>query len=332
MNDSHDERLNSLLGRWADAHRPSNEQLARLHASTLQELTSIKFLDLEADGLHSPRRWRIYAAVAAMAAALLAALGLPYMRRPAANEDGGFVIDNAAAKPGKAVDVPKPAAEEEVPAAARLEPQQLTRKAALIKVLRETFADDLLWVSETEGEIHVGLRSDPAPPGPEEGRPAELAIRVVLAGRRKNDRGWTTLCSADVLTEPEELVEVPLDTAPGGKLAVWTCLLPDGLVAVDADVRLNGPRGLHAWSSTVQREGVPCNADSSEQNGWEFRLYQTVERLPLNGVAPRRGEGVASPKASRSISARRRPADQVPVATEQFATYGSARAKVRRPS
>lgn len=169
-------------------------------------------------------------------------------------------------------------------AAAHLDRGQLARKAKLLRVLRETFPNDLLWVSETEGEIHIGLRSDAERSLAADEPPAELAVRIVVSARRRNELRWKTLCRADVMTEPQELVEVPLDGKDGGQLAIWTCLLPDGMVAVDSDLSLPGIRGLHASASTVQREGVPYHTDSGAAEGWEYRVFQTVGRVP--GAAP----------------------------------------------
>ncbi|HVC96457.1 MAG TPA: hypothetical protein VND64_22420 [Pirellulales bacterium] len=287
MSDRHDEQLDGLLRRWADERRPSDERLARLRNLTLRELESAKTLDRSAIAVTFTPRWRRFGAVAAMAAAVLIAFALPYVRRLPVNED----IDHGAGKTGVARTAPReasqPTSTDEVPSAAGLDPRQLASKAELVGVLRDIFPDDLVWVSESEGEIHIGLRSDTTPLDAGEAEPpAELALRIMVMARRKNQRPWTAVCSTDLVIRPQEVVAVPLDTAAGGRLAVWVCLLPDGLVAVDTDVCLDGPTGLHASSSMVQHEGVPCGTDSSEVNGWEYRVFQTVDRLPISGAAP----------------------------------------------
>jgi hypothetical protein len=287
MSDRHDKLLDDLLRRWADGRRPSDEQLARLHDRTLRELESAKLLGLCAIATASAPHWCRFSAFAAMAAAALIAFVLPYARRVVVNEDVGNGADKTGVVQASLLEPSYPASSDEVPPAAGLDLRQLARKAELVRVLQETFPDDLLWVSETEGEIHIGLRSDTTPlVAGEVNPPAELALRILVAARRKDQRAWTTVCSADLVIGPEEVVEIPLDTAAGGRLAVWTCLLPDGLVAVDTDVCLDGPTGLHTSSSMVQREGVPCGADSSEANGWEYRVFQTVDRLPIKEAAP----------------------------------------------
>lgn len=285
MSDRRDEHLDNLLRRWADGRRPSDEQLARLHEATLRELESAKFLGLTAAPTAHVRRWRGYCAIGAMAAAVLVAVLVPYLRRAPENRapENNFA--------GNRAESPRSEGTDDAPDLSRFDVRQLADKAALIKVLRETFPDDLVWVTETEGEVRIGLRSNAAPSvAGEESASGELALRIVVAARKKNERIWTTLCSADVVTGPEELVEVPLEAVPGGRLAVWTCLLPDGLVAVDTDVSLDGPRGLHATpslsSSLVQREGVPCKGDYREADGWEYQVFQTVGRLPAGGAAP----------------------------------------------
>lgn len=289
MSDRHDQHLDDLLSRWAAVREPSDERLTQLRDATLAKLKSARFVDLIDIVPRRPTHWRLYGALVAMAAAALFAFLLPYLRR-ADNEK-----PRAGARPAEVAKVPQDgtlihASNDDVPDAARLDEHQLARKAKLLSVLRETFPDDLLWVSETEGEIHIGLRSSSTSLAAGERPPAELAIRIVVAARRNNQPTWKMLCSADVVTEPQELVEVPLDSNGGGHLMVWTCLLPDGLVAVDSDISLpaaslKAARGLHASASMVQREGEPCGAESRAADGWEYRVFQTVGRLPASGAA-----------------------------------------------
>lgn len=286
MSNQHDAHLGDLLNRWAAGREPAEERLTQLHQATLNELASAKFADLAELAPGREARRPMYGAVAALAAGVLLAVLLPYLRRVGNDKTigpGDRPQDVAHAQPDGS---PRPDSDE-VPAAAKLDVSQLARKAKLLRVLQETFPDDLLWVSETEGEIHIGLRSDSDLSLAHDRPPAELAVRIVVAARQENQLHWKTLCRADVVTGPEELVEVPLDTKGGGQLAVWTCLLPDGMVAVDSDVSLPGMRGLHASASTVQREGVPCRADSRAADGWEYRVFQTVGRVP-GGSAPAR--------------------------------------------
>lgn len=286
MSDRHDQCLDDLLRRWAADRAPSEERLAQLHEATIAELASARFVDLADIAPRRPTPWRLYGAVATLAAAVLFALMLPRARRAGLDNHAPLHARQAdrllKAPPDK---TPVHAKFDDVPAAARLDEKQLARKAKLLKVLQETFPNDLLWVAETEGEIQIGLRSDATPPADEDNPSGDLAVRIVVAARRIDQPAWTTLCQADVLTEPEELVEVPLDAKGGGRLAVWVCLLPDGLMAVDTDLSLPGVRGLHASASTVQREGVPCRADSGAAGGWEYRVFQTVGRLPEKGAA-----------------------------------------------
>lgn len=284
MTDRHDAHLDELLGRWAASREPSEERVAQLHHATLAELKSSRFVDLAEAAPRRVTRWRTYGTVVAMAAAALFAFLLPYLRQAGVDEKivPARPADVAQAPP----DETQHSDSDDVPAAARLDERQLARKAKLLRVLQETFPNDLLWVSETEGEIHIGLRSDSEQSLAVDQPAAELAVRIVVTARQKDQPQWKTLCSADVVIEPQELVEVPLETKGGGKLAVWTCVLPDGMVAVDTDISLPGIRGLHASASTVQREGVPCRADSSAADGWEYRVFQTVGRLPGGSSSP----------------------------------------------
>lgn len=285
MSDRHDQRLDDLLRRWAVDRAPSEERLAQLHEATIAELASARFVDLADTAPLRTTPWRLYGAVAALAAAVLVSLVLPRARHAGIDDHAPLHARQADrllnAPPDK---TPLHAKLDDVPAAARLDDKQLARKAKLLNVLQETFPNDLLWVSETEGEIQIGLRSTTTPPAAANNRSEDLAVRIVVAARRNDQPAWTTLCQADVLTEPEELVEVPLDANGDGWLAVWVCLLPDGLMAVDTDLSLPGLRGLHASASTVQREGVPYRADSGAAGGWEYRVFQTVGRLPEKGA------------------------------------------------
>jgi hypothetical protein len=134
------------------------------------------------------------------------------------------------------------------------------------------FADRLAWLAETNQEVFLGLGESYAVHGP------RIALRVIVLKRASNAKSWQEIWAGDVVSRPEELVQLST-TREASRLSLWTHVLPDGAVAVDTklDIGGNGP----VWtSSSVQKPQVPQQVISARAQGGEFQVWQTATLFP----------------------------------------------------
>ena len=93
--------------------------------------------------------------------------------------------------------------------------------------------------------VHLGLLAE-ASRAARHARP--LVVRVVVLRRKTGDTQWQRVWGTDLMTCAEELVELTPEKAGGAVLRTWTQCLPDGMVAVDADLALDNNLPVRASS------------------------------------------------------------------------------------
>jgi hypothetical protein len=158
------------------------------------------------------------------------------------------------------------------PAPAWIAPTPVDGKRELLAELQRVFEGRVAWVAETADQIRLGLNGDNA-------GGAALAIRLVLV-ERLGAAAPRPVWAVDLISGEERLVTLPANAAEGAEVAVWTYALPDGLVAVDGDIRWPKRSGLPRTAYTgILRPGVPQVVFHWRSDGVEYEVYQSVSVL-----------------------------------------------------
>lgn len=162
---------------------------------------------------------------------------------------------------------------------ARLTSPTEAQMDAARKLFAETtrlFPQQLRWIAQSNGEIGLGVESDPNRKGSTE--PA-LFVRLVMVKRSVGETRWTQAWTTDVVLRGEELVEVEPRRKMNDKLALWVYPLDNGKVAVNTAVVMVHPLPMNKRTDVVVGMGEPSEIASSRQGNEEFKLLQIVERL-----------------------------------------------------
>ncbi len=176
-----------------------------------------------------------------------------------------------------------PAVEEPPAETALLSATEIQGDVELFRRMEELFDGDLRWVAEANGEVSLGLGRAPQA-GVSQATP--LVIRLVVVERKRGDSSWNKVLTADVLTRNEELVEAAPSRKGDGRLLVWAYRLADGNVAVDASLRLAGPRGLNVDLTNVLTPGEAREVFALRTAEGEFRVFQAASPLSSRKEAP----------------------------------------------
>lgn len=171
----------------------------------------------------------------------------------------------------------------------RIESAPLTRTAAIspedmgnnLKVLREmnnVFPEELRWIQASGKRIDLGLASQAG----ESGIQADCVMIRLVIFKREIGGAWQNIWTAEVMTVPEEVVRIPLEGKTGNYLSFWTHLLPDGLLALDSDIRLKLPVELATCFSGILKPGIPQRVLSLNTGDIEYCIFEAVTYLQLN--------------------------------------------------
>jgi hypothetical protein len=274
VNDQTNNKLDELLRAWAAAEQPGQTHLESLCERAFQAAGLLKEAGGEPVG---------------MAHKGLAGRGHPRPTRSATwpSRLGWFVLGLAAAilavallvsrlGPDQVQDVtpPQPL---DFPSAARLDQRQLLLQATSFAAIGEVFADQLAWMAETNGKVLLGVEpeAEALAAGPE-----AISVRLVVMARRRGQLDWQPHLNVDCITYGEQVVELPVEAGSEDRLALWTYLLPDGMIAVDTTLGIEGAGGEGLSSSTVLRPQVPQQILDLEIDQTEYRVFQTAAVLP----------------------------------------------------
>jgi hypothetical protein len=251
------DKLDSLLHDWAARH--AGDPAAR---ETLAESVCRQLASPLAPATHRPppatRRQRLSGRViyvaCGFAAGLFVAAGLFF-----------------ASPWGRGPVVPDSTAE-----IALLSASEIRRSGELFRRMEELFPGDLRWIAEANGEVSLGLGQVSAATG---SRAAPLLVRTVVLQRKRGESSWSTVFTADVLSRSEELVEVSPGQKPAGRLLVWAYRLPDGNVAVDANLRLAESPAASVDVTNVLAPGRATQVLTTRTADAEFRVFQVASPL-----------------------------------------------------
>lgn len=169
------------------------------------------------------------------------------------------------------------------------EPTQLTKMAAIskedignsLKVLREVnnvFPKDLRWVQTSSAELNLGLVSQPG----EVGISSDCVMIHLVIFKKQAGETWQKIWTAEVTAALEEFVQAPLDGKSGNSISFWAYLLPDGLLALDSDIRLKLPVELATSFSGVLKPGVPQKVLSLNTGDVEYCIFEAASCIQFS--------------------------------------------------
>jgi hypothetical protein len=250
-------QLDDLLRRWAASREPDARRLDALRERVAKRVSAP---DCGVYRRQPSMLLRIAAWGSAAAAVALLALGLVWLLRG----HGTPMAEHPAPSAGDM----RP----DGPAPAWFAPTPVDSKRELLAELQRVFEGRVAWVAETASQIRLGLNGDDAV-GP------ALAIRLVLV-QRLGDAAPRPVWAVDLISDEQRLVTLPANAADGADLAVWTYVLPDGLLAVDGDIRWPQRSELpRAAYTDLVRPDVPQVVFQWQGDGVEYEVYQSVSVL-----------------------------------------------------
>jgi len=160
------------------------------------------------------------------------------------------------------------------PSYTKLPASHLQDKAVLLKEMESLFDGGKVWLLETGADVKIGL-ADHSPH--HDARP--VTVRIVVERREVGRSDWTMVWSADVITRSEEIVRFQPDFASEAQLALWTYVLPEGLISIDVELTLPESMKVNLTSSSLQESQKPQQVGSARADNYEFRLFQTAALL-----------------------------------------------------
>jgi len=266
ISNSDDEKLDALLKQWAD-QCASSERLESLQKRIVSSLQETKFVATAAvtsqesrhDTQHRVARnpWASRFAVGTVVMLLLTV---------------GFVLPQW----GRSVVA---TASEAAPEYAWLQEEQIQNKSVLLAEMESLFDQQLAWMAETGDRLEFGLNRS----GPDHtvclDNHGRLTVRVIVEHRPQGSAVWQLAWAMDVVSRYEELVRVTPTKANGHELQVWTYRLPDGAIAVESMLQLDGTSPFRAQASGLHQNTKPLKVVTAQDNGTEYRVFQTVAVL-----------------------------------------------------
>ncbi len=261
-----DEKLDALLKQWAD-QCASSERLVNLQKRRVSSLQETKFVatavvtsqESRRDTPHRVARnpWASRFAVGTVVMMLLTM---------------GFVLPQWG-QPVVAT------TSEAAPEYAWLQEEQIQNKSVLLAEMESLFDQQLAWMAETDNRLEIGFDRSQLSHTDRSQDPAHFAVRVIVEQRQQGTNVWQSAWAMDVVSRNEELVRVTSGKANGHELQVWTYRLPDGAIAVESMLQLDGTRPFRAQASGLHQNTKPLKVVTAQDNGTEYRVFQTVALL-----------------------------------------------------
>jgi hypothetical protein len=263
MSESHDNQLDQVLQGWAKSQSVAADDLASLQRRIEDRMRTEQLLSpasIQESRPAEPKRRRLLAPLAAIAAAILVAFFAGWTMRPLASDDDFAHL--------------------------------IMSRADRIKLLgeyKDVFGPELSWLVEQPTRAEIGLR----PAGADASTLGRdfVAVRLTLVARTTSSKEWKEVQSLDVVTRREEVVEVAAKSDRHPALTLWAYPLDDNMISIDLRYEPSEFAGLSKLpsdfaieSSTVQSLGEPAPVMSFENDGVEYRLYQSAVLLPESGV------------------------------------------------
>ena len=257
MTSSNPDRLDKLLQQWAEQQAPCDAELDRLREQIVQSSAENFVRCGHPDLAHRPGGSRGLAAVGfalGVAAVVLIAIGFSLLFQP--DHGGGEWIADRTGLP---------------PSSAWMQESQLRDKMILLTEMESIFDRQATWVLETGKDVKIGVVGRPV-----QAQARPVAVRVVVERRQSGQPDWTIVWTADVVARSEEVVYLKPNSPANTQLMMWIYVLPDGIIAVDADLTLVQSTAVRMTTSSLHKDRQPVEACSTHVGGDEFRLFQTA--------------------------------------------------------
>lgn len=277
MNRRKEENLDRLLRDWATGEQPDQSHLEMLHERIAQAADQLEGAGAETSGIPDDALAPGGARKATLPGAWPTRLGWFALGAAAAILAAVFLLWGLGTRPPVDTPGPRAASGPPAPPEARLSGRELAAQATVFAAMREVFADQLAWMAEADGKVILGI--EPEAQAPPAGSDA-ITIRLVVMARRSGEADWRPRWSVDCIVHDEQLVELPPQDGPENRLAVWTHLLPDGMIAVDTSLGIETSQPGPSSYSGVQRPEVPQQILTLKTDGTEYQVFQTVAVLP----------------------------------------------------
>ena len=261
-----DEKLDDLLNEWAD-QCDSSERLKSLHDRIVTSLQETKFVattdvaprksNRNTKHRMARRHWASRFAVGTVLTMLLSVgFVLPQWDRPVVSSTSEFP-----------------------PEYAWLPEEQIQNKAVLLAQMESLFDNRLAWMVETDDQLEFGLDQSTSDHADRAQDPGRFAVRVIVEQRQQGSTVWQLAWSMDVLSRNEELVLVTPTKTNSHELQLWAYRLPDGAIAVDSELQLAETSPFRARTSGLHQNAKPVRVATAQNNGTEYRVFQTVAVL-----------------------------------------------------
>ena len=251
-----DKHIDDLLRQWADNRSAKPNDLDILHEQILKRLpeqSEIAHPSQLRDSLSilpSKPKWPYVGAGLAAAASLLLAVSIFWQPKT-------FDTSVEATSPDH-------------------RPFSREHELEIASLYKELFGPRLSWVLKYNGHGDIGLTDTNLDKSA--GTKQYAAIRLVLWSRVAKNGHWIEVQSLDLLVEGERQIEIPA-TNTGTGLAIWAYPLDRNLIAIDLSFRSKVFEDHVVEGSYLQRSGEISYIFDYEQDGVEYRLYQTAEML-----------------------------------------------------
>lgn len=241
-----------MLRNWSQRHEPTD-------AGSLEERVAETFATARVEPVVTePARRRpvAYWCTATAAAVAMAAACWAYL------------------SPSDNAPIAKPVAAVAFPATVHTRAELIAQERLLVETDR-LFDARLAWLAEEGNDVQMGLAEEAL--DEQEDLPA-VAVRLVVVRRDQHEEVWAPVRSIDVITRSEAAVQLP---GQHRGLFLWAYVLPDGAIAVDADMAIAESGTLRATTSGVFAPGVSTMVASRHVNGTEYRVFQVASLLTV---------------------------------------------------
>jgi hypothetical protein len=107
-----------------------------------------------------------------------------------------------------------------------------------------------------------------------------LLVRFDIV-RRGEDGAWHRIWRREIIARSQEFMSVGRASDGGAEAQTWIHPVADGRLFVDAKLDVNGPVAFEGDATMVSEPGRARQVMSLRNGDGEFRLYQSVDWLPV---------------------------------------------------
>lgn len=251
------EPLDDLLQTWSHQSQPSEEHLEQLN-SKIQTLISESNVDQKIE--LAPRKhsnvWQVVSYVS-IGTSLVLAIAL------------GWILYNHEVPKQKVI------VEKQAPVFTQSE---LTSKRLLVSELERVFADRFAWVIEADGQVHLGVDEESVGPRIQKDS-VPIVVRVDVVRRQIGQVEWEPVWSADVVSRSESVVQLSPRKANDPTLVMWTYALPDGLIQIDGELRLDGADPMKSSFSHISEFNDSSMVFTTDSGQVQYEVRQMIALL-----------------------------------------------------